>query len=203
MTTGHYTCNMKRKIHRQDIIEAGRELMFLNGYAATGIKDITDKIEIPKGSFYNHFSSKEEFGLEMLKGYSDNGVEVHRRGFLDQSKTPLKRIENFYAQTMEVYKGAWEYKNGCLMSNFSTEMADVNENFRNVLSQGFASQEAIIVQCIEEGQELGEIRSDIAASDLGSFVINGWHGALVRMKAEASARPMEVFVTQIINHLRT
>ena len=81
---------MKRKIYREDIIEAGRSLMFANGYNHTGIKEITEKISIPKGSFYNHFSSKEEFGLEVVKEYMKNGLKVHRKNLLDKSKPPRK-----------------------------------------------------------------------------------------------------------------
>ena len=78
MPNGHcnyYLCNVKRKIYREDILKAGVELMHLHGYAATGIKDITDRIKIPKGSFYNHFKSKEEFGLEIIDYYMSVVVE--------------------------------------------------------------------------------------------------------------------------------
>ncbi len=66
MTTGHYVCRLKRKIHKQDIIQSGYELFYDKGYGVTGISEITEKIGIPKGSFYNHFKSKEEFGIAVL-----------------------------------------------------------------------------------------------------------------------------------------
>ena len=81
MTNGHYVCNLNRKIHKKDILNAGPQLMFTNGYYATGIKEITESIEIPKGSFYNHFSNKEEFGLEVVKMYCDNGLEMYKSIF--------------------------------------------------------------------------------------------------------------------------
>mgnify|MGYP000132608583 CR=1 FL=1 len=60
---------MRKRILKEDIINAGMELMLLRGYGGTGIKEITDKLGIPKGSFYNHFKNKEIFGLEVLDHY--------------------------------------------------------------------------------------------------------------------------------------
>ena len=201
MTNGHYNCLVKRKIYREDIIEAGRELMFSRGYNDTGIKDITDKIDIPKGSFYNHFSSKEEFGLEVVKEYMRNGLEVHERNFLDKSRSPRQRILDFYNGNIEWYRDVMDFKLGCIMSNFSAEMADVNEKFQHLLAKGFAEQEGVIIDCIREGQETGDIDAALSAELLGSSLINGWHGALVRMKAEASMKPLEDFQKFFLDRL--
>ena len=132
---------MRRKIYREDIINAGRELMFTRGFNDTGIKDITDMINIPKGSFYNHFSSKEEFGLEVLKAYMANGLEIHKMRLLDAQKSPKQRLLDFYDGMIKEYRTVLDFKLGCMMSNFSTEMADINENFRQLLDRGFREQE--------------------------------------------------------------
>lgn len=92
MTNGHCICSMKRKIFRKDILKAGRDIMFLNGYNATGIKEITDSIEIPKGSFYNHFTSKEAFGLEVLQNYTDNGINWHKKSLIQTKKISARII---------------------------------------------------------------------------------------------------------------
>ncbi len=192
---------MKRKIDRQDILDAGYNLMFTNGYEATGIKEITDEVKIPKGSFYNHFSSKEEFGLEVLQQYADNGELVHKKNFLDKNFKPLERIERFYDQSIKLYEKSG-FDKGCMMSNFSVEMGDVNENFRELLDREFQVQESYIIKCIEEGQEDSSIRNDIEAQTLGSFVINSWHGSLVRMKSTASGKPLEDFLSMILTFLK-
>ena len=43
---------------------AGHELFTRCGYHATGIQQITDQAGVPKGSFYNHFDSKEAFAAD-------------------------------------------------------------------------------------------------------------------------------------------
>ena len=110
MTNGHYICNVKRKIHREDIINTGLQLMFLNGYNATGIKEITDSIAIPKGSFYNHFQNKEEFGLEVLQHYCDNGLRMYRNVLLDDSLSPLERLNIFFDRIISTYEEETNFK---------------------------------------------------------------------------------------------
>ena len=87
------------------------------------------------------------------------------------------------------------------MGNFSAEMADVNENFQKLLSEGFAEQEGTIIEYIKEGQESGDIDASVPAELLGSSIINGWHGALIRMKAEANMKPLEDFQNFFLKRL--
>ncbi len=201
MTIGHYICSVKRKIHREDIVKTGMELMFLNGYNATSIKEITDSIEIPKGSFYNHFTSKEEFGLEVLEEYCNNGISFHEKMLLNNTSTPLKRLKKHYSEMINHSKKVNEFKLGCFMSNSSTELADVNENFRQLLDEKFSAIESIIAACIAEGQTQGEINDSINASNLASFILNSWHGALVRMKSTGNIKPLEDFENFIFNQI--
>lgn len=193
MTTGHYTCSVKRKIDRQDIINAGKELMFLNGYNATGIKDITSSIDIPKGSFYNHFESKEQFALEMLEQYCETGIARHDRVLRSNNEPPFQRLYNFYDAMVNRYCDNGQFDKGCLMSNFSAEMADVNENFRTLLDREFNGCQSAVAFCLEEGIKAGEFRTGLDAEATASFIVSSWHGALVRMKSSGNESPLYAF----------
>ena len=192
---------MKRKIHREDILSAGLELMFLNGYNATGIKDITNKVGIPKGSFYNHFSSKEDFGLEVVKTYCDGGAAMYENRFINSELPPIKRFELFFDDLISAYETDMNYKLGCVMSNFSAEMADVNERFRELLDGEFSRLQEIMEACISQAQENGAVNNDRKAKELAEFVLNGWHGALIRMKTTGTSEPLKNFKTLVLSRI--
>ena len=59
---------------RDNLIRAGARVFHEAGYAATGIQEIVNAAEVPKGSFYNHFQSKEAFGKEVVDFYFDGGL---------------------------------------------------------------------------------------------------------------------------------
>lgn len=201
MTNGHYICTMKRKIYREDILDAGLQLMFRNGYHATGIKEITERVNIPKGSFYNHFANKEAFGLEVVQMYCDNGIEMYKNTFLDQQFAPLQRVENFFNRLIAVYTNELDFKLGCVMGNFSTELADVNEKFRFLLDNEFDKCEAIIAQCLIEAKEKSELSEKSNPKQLAAFILNAWHGAMLRMKSTGNSKPLEDCKVMVLNHL--
>ncbi|MEQ6124501.1 TetR family transcriptional regulator C-terminal domain-containing protein [Pseudotenacibaculum sp. MALMAid0570] len=193
---------MKRKIFREDILNAGQELMFLNGYNATGIKQITDHVQIPKGSFYNHFENKESFALEVLKIYCERGISNHRRALLtDTSISPVKRIKDMYTRLIGFYVEKGDFDRGCMMSNFSAEMADISKPFRDLLEEEFLEIQSIITSVLEEAKQKGELSKDTDTDSTASFILNSWHGALVRMKAAATNKPLKDFQNLIFNKI--
>jgi TetR/AcrR family transcriptional regulator, transcriptional repressor for nem operon len=85
---------------RERLLRTAAELIFLNGYTATTVDQICEKCGIKKGSFYHHFSSKEEVALEAIRTDWE-----HFKGMLDQAfsptRTPLERLRAFAKMTAE------------------------------------------------------------------------------------------------------
>ncbi len=67
---------MKRIHSKDDVIQIGVDLVLSKGFTATGVETILKQANIPKGSFYNFFSSKEEFGLAIINRYAEQVGEV-------------------------------------------------------------------------------------------------------------------------------
>lgn len=184
---------MKRKIYREDILKAGLELMHLNGYGSTGIKEITDKVKIPKGSFYNHFKNKEEFGLEVIEYYMAMvAVNVNNK-LTDPKVKPLKRIKQVLQANVDEQNNKTHCKLGCLVGNFSQELGDVNDVFNKAVSGAFAKMKQSYKNCIQEAIDNKDISPDYSSSQLADFIINGWEGATLRMKAEKNTKSLELF----------
>src|SRR5262249_43060960 len=64
---------MPRPSLREQLLTAGLEVLHQKGFNATSVQDITDAAGAPKGSFYNHFESKEALALEALRLYLEKG----------------------------------------------------------------------------------------------------------------------------------
>lgn len=199
MTTGHYICRVKRKIHRTDILNSGSEIMFLKGYEATGIKEITDSVSIPKGSFYNHFTSKEEFGIEVIERYCNKGAEMFRKTLSNTNQSPITRFDTLFSNIINMYSNNISCEMGCMMSNFSAEMAGKNKQFQKVLDTGFKQWEGIMKTCLDQAIEEGELSKNTDSKLLASFLLNAWHGAIVRMKATGNTHPLQDFKKTIFN----
>ncbi|HKB16750.1 MAG TPA: TetR/AcrR family transcriptional regulator, partial [Planctomycetota bacterium] len=47
---------------RERILEAGAEAIAEKSYEGCGLAEILERADVPKGSFYHYFGSKEDFG---------------------------------------------------------------------------------------------------------------------------------------------
>src|SRR4051794_27714177 len=78
--------SVPRQSMREEIVEAALERFHAHGFNAAGVKDITDTAGVPKGSFYNHFDSKEALALVALERY---GESLRMRMLTDTGVEPL------------------------------------------------------------------------------------------------------------------
>ncbi len=63
---------MPRPNVREKIVDAGLRVLIEKGFNGCGVQDITAAAGVPKGSFYNHFESKEALGAEVVERYGRN-----------------------------------------------------------------------------------------------------------------------------------
>lgn len=176
------------------ILNVGIDLFSKKGYHNVGLKEILDKAEVPKGSFYYYFDSKEDFGVQVISKHSNIGLIDYKSYLEDISLTPKDRILKLHKNKIEYFEQK-ECKEGCLMGNSSTELSDVNESFRNIIAQEFNLWQNALERCIIEGQEEGSINKVMDSKMLASFILNSWEGALLRMKCEKTTEPLQSFIS--------
>ena len=58
-----------KSINRENLLNQGVLLLTRQGYHGTGLKAILDAVQIPKGSFYNYFPSKEQYTAAVVGHY--------------------------------------------------------------------------------------------------------------------------------------
>src|SRR5512138_1815607 len=107
---------MKRIHNKDDIVQAGLDLVLSRGFNATAVEAILKQANVPKGSFYNFFSSKEEFALAIIDKFVADRVEVLYPIFSDESLLPLERVKRSFETIIETFEAA-DCSKGCLIGN--------------------------------------------------------------------------------------
>ena len=188
--TGHITL-MKPNV-REQLIHKGLQVLHEQGFNATSVQDITEAAGVPKGSFYNHFESKEDLGAEVVSRYleSSNRTQVVLR---DPKLSPYARLRKYFERLVQVAEKK-EFCGGCLLGNFGAELSEQSAMIRVRVSKEFSTWSAMIANVVAEAQAKGQISKDLPASTLAAFVLNGWEGALVRARVDKSKTPLEQFV---------
>ena len=183
---------MPKPSNRDRILEAGLQVMVRKGYVGTGVRDIVAEASAPQGSFTNHFRSKEHFAREVLDLYFDHTKRAVVEALEDRSLNPRKRLGR-YLDIITGRLAGGGFGRGCLIGDFSLEAAPQSEMLRTRLVEIFAEWRSPFAACIAEGQATGEIAATFAPEDLADFLLSSWEGAILRMKVERNAEPLERF----------
>jgi TetR/AcrR family transcriptional repressor of nem operon len=199
-TTGHIIPPMARHNVREQIVEAGLKTLLEKGFNGVGVQEITATAGVPKGSFYNHFESKEALGAEIVERYGAMG-DARRAILGDKSIPPLDRLRTYFSASIERVVGS-RFEHGCLLGNFSAELSNQSPLIRGSLAGLFSRWTKDLQVAIADAQAEGAISTKVAAADLAAFLLDAYEGALLRARVERDRRPfdrfMELAFTQIL-----
>lgn len=187
------TTQEKSKEKKLFIIQCGAKLIYENGYSSTGIKEILDAANIPKGSFYHYFKSKDDFGLQVIDYFIEVINDMVKRRLSKPGLTPLQRIKNFFDGYLEYYENNGTEYYGCPIGNLTLELAAVKDEFRMRLDNSLKGIYYMIEECLLEEIENRQLKDKSKAKELSEFLLNSWEGAMLAVKASRSAEPLRVF----------
>jgi TetR/AcrR family transcriptional regulator, transcriptional repressor for nem operon len=182
------------------LLAAGLDLFLRQGYNGTGIQQITDQAGVPKGSFYNHFSSKESFAAAIVDRYSKYSRRSWERMMRGAPRKPMAAIRHVFAAMLDHHAHVG-CRSGCLIGNFAAELAVASEPCRARLLAAQLEWRERLAGLISAGQALGEIRNDIDPSALSALTWSVWEGALLRMKVEGSVSPLRESIALVLDHV--
>jgi TetR/AcrR family transcriptional regulator, transcriptional repressor for nem operon len=185
---------------REHLLEVGLERLRSTGYTATGVKEILDLAGVPKGSFYHYFPSKEAFASEVFQLYATGELRRSERILGDRKVAPLKRLRQYFEELISVY-GQSAAISGCLVGSMSLEVADHSQKLQMQLKAVYGFWQKGIADVLREAAERGDLPKSTQPDKLAEFLLNSYEGALVRMKAEKSDKPLENFLHFAFNVL--
>jgi TetR/AcrR family transcriptional repressor of nem operon len=181
---------MPRASTKDRILAAGRDLIHRNGFSASGVAEITAAAGVPKGSFYNHFPSKEAFACEALESYWARGSAAMAP--LDGIEPGAERVRGHFA-AVDRFLSVNAYAAGCMLGNVAIEAGPISEELRAHAAALFDSWTDRLAAAIRAGQVDGSIGKAMPAATLARFLIGAWQGALQRAKLERDSRATTAF----------
>ncbi|MDP3837650.1 MAG: TetR family transcriptional regulator C-terminal domain-containing protein, partial [Methylococcales bacterium] len=170
----------QKEINRENLLNQGVALLMQQGYHGTGLQEILDAVQIPKGSFYNYFGSKENFGAAVIEHYITPYIEQISR-YLAQDPDALSALKRYFNESITELERT-DFKGGCLLGNLIGEIGDSSEVCRVALQTTLHRYRDVLQLGISLAQQQGTIRTDKSARELADLLVNTWQGALLRMK---------------------
>jgi AcrR family transcriptional regulator len=157
---------------RERLFRAALTLFTRKGFVETTVEDITNAADVGKGTFFNHFPSKDH----ILIAFGDLQLSKLQAAVDDMRQSPepmpvfLRALTDRMTQEPARSPGMVRV---ILQANLSSSPV------RNAMRERHARAEALLTQLMEIGQERGEVRSDLPALELARVFRQASFGTLL------------------------
>lgn len=173
---------------KERMLDAGLIMLLRHGYNDLGIQALLKETGVPKGSFYHHFVSKEDFALQVIGRYMN---EVHRgldESLGDRSLPPLDRVRKFFESTRDKYRDDGYL--GCMLGGLGQELSGVSPVFQERIEACLSVIASRIADCMEQAQASGDLPPGADPRHMANLVVNCWEGAALRSRLLRDPAPL-------------
>lgn len=179
---------MSEQTTKERILLTGEEIMLERSFHSVGLKQILDTANVPKGSFYHYFKSKEQFGVEMLRHYMDAETQKKRSMFFSED-APLEKLFTSLERVKEHTQSDID-KFPCLALKLAAEVSDMSEAMRKELERGFKQWIAIFFEVFENAKEKNMLPETFNSDGEAQFIHDLITGAVHRSVINRSPEPV-------------
>jgi TetR/AcrR family transcriptional regulator, transcriptional repressor for nem operon len=168
---------------RTRLISEGLRQLLAYGYEGVGIGPILKAVDVPKGSFYYFFKSKDDFVVAIIEAYEAKYTLLRRALFTDASRSPLARLDAYFEMLEQELAQEVPYA-GCLYGVLAQTAAGRSAFVLDALATSFDRWERSIVELLSIAQQEGELSEDEDIADLAACIVEAYEGALIRVKVK-------------------
>jgi TetR/AcrR family transcriptional repressor of nem operon len=169
------------------LLDSGRELMLRRGYTATSVDEVCAQAGVTKGSFFHHFSNKEEFGKALLGHHWSTMQEQLGAAPFMSLDDPLARVHG-YLDVFVALAHDPQVEQSCLFGNLAQEVAPTNEPLRAECAGGFGRWTEQLAAELEAAKQRHAPGARFDPAALAEYFIAVYEGSLVLAKANGDER---------------
>ncbi len=151
LTRTHGARKQSQQSTRERLIAVGLQKVLESGWSATSIDVVLRECDVPKGSFYHYFASKEAFGYALLESYQAFFMQRLNKWFVDQPTDGLGQLQaamdGFLADSIAGI-ARYGYRRGCLVGALGQEVAGLHEGFRSKLLESLQYWEKTLASAL-------------------------------------------------------
>lgn len=169
---------------RERLLRAGEQLFRTQGYAGTGLKQLTAAADAPWGSLYHFFpGGKAQLGVEVLR-YAG---QLYRQGIetlFVRITDPADAVERLFTGEASLLSTS-DYRDGCPIASVTLDAASVDEALRAACAEAFGGW----LEAIRDGLGAAGAPAETAIA-LAGFILSALEGAIVLSRAAKNPAPL-------------
>lgn len=151
----------------QTIMMVAQQLFATKGYNGTSMNDIVKESGVSKGAIYNHFESKERLFLSLLGTQTEAGLH-QLESLFSAEDTSVDKIKKVLEVTFSTSVSC--PREICMMQTEFMVSASRIESITPELQQRYLMIRNFMIEIVEEGKRVGEIRKDLDSESIVALV---------------------------------
>jgi TetR/AcrR family transcriptional repressor of nem operon len=167
---------------RDNLIAAARQLIIDRGFSAMSVATVCAAADVTKGSFFHHFSSKDELGEVVLEKFWSDVQENHRSAKYINASDPLSMLIGYIDHAIETYQNP-EF-GGCLLAIFTSELKDTNPQLYAKTVPYFSDWKTEVKDLLDNAAHFCNLDDRFDSSAWAEFYLSTVEGVLILAKAE-------------------
>jgi len=181
----------KKPDTRELLLKQGLTMLMTCGYEGASINAVLEAVNVPKGSFYHYFDSKESFCKEIIAYYQAEKMKECQVYLADAGLSPLNRIRAMLAHGI-VQQQQSGFQCSCLLGVLGQEVAAQSESLRETIHDAYERILEYLLPSFEAARESGEIPPHVALRPLVASYMMTLQGALLEAKITRNAKPFKM-----------
>ena len=186
---------------RTRLIEAARDLIRRQGYAATTVDALCTAAGVTKGAFFHHFKTKDALAVAAAEDWSEMTGELFAQASYHQHDDPLQRVLAYLVFRKALLQGELPQFT-CLVGTMVQETYDSAPAIRDACAQSITAHAATLEADLEQAMAQHGLPPEPTAASLALHTQAVIQGAFILAKATGSADTAAQSIDHLIRYVQ-
>ena len=191
--------NPERGDARTRLLEAARDVIRAQGFAATTVDDLCKAAGVTKGAFFHHFKDKEAMGVAAAERWSSVTGGLFAQAPYHAPADPRDRVLAYIAFRRAIIDGA-PADFTCFAGTTVQEMFDASPAIRAACADAIFDHADTLVPDIAAAKAIHAADADWTPESLAQFTQAALQGAFILAKARGSEAGVGI-ARDMVDHL--
>jgi TetR/AcrR family transcriptional regulator, transcriptional repressor for nem operon len=175
---------------KEQLVDRTRDLLMARGFEGASVGALVTEAGVPKGSFYNHFPSKELFAVEHVHRYMQT-LDLAELG--SDSGSALEAVRRHFDQQVAARQNG-TLPPSCLLGTLSTTVTADYPVLLEAIRRGFDAWIGALGAALDRAKKAGEIGPGSDPEKIAGALVDSFEGAVARARATQQWDPLTNFV---------